>query len=158
MSMQTEAFLLPANAWVPNHPRLPVRLYREVRGADGALLDASGLERRFAGNGWTPWWRDGVYDYHHYHSTAHEVLGVYVGHARLMLGGPGASEVTVQPGDVLLLPVGTGHCCLQASRDFQVVGAYPEGQDWDIQRIAPDQAMLERMAALPDPPRDPVTG
>jgi len=121
--MQIEQLLLPAHDWVPNHPRLPVRIYRSVRGPDGALLDADGLEARFAGNGWLPQWRAGIYDFHHFHSTAHEVLGVYIGHARLMLGGPGGQEVTVQPGDVLMLPVGTGHCCLQASRDFQVVGA-----------------------------------
>jgi uncharacterized protein YjlB len=156
--MQIEQLLLPAHDWVPNHPRLPVRIYRSVRGPDGALLDADGLEARFAGNGWLPQWRAGIYDFHHFHSTAHEVLGVYIGHARLMLGGPGGQEVTVQPGDVLMLPVGTGHCCLQASRDFQVVGAYPQGQDWDIQRSAPDQAMRARMAALPDPRHDPVMG
>lgn len=156
--MQSETFLLPAHQWVPNNPRLPVRIYRGVRGGNGALLDAERLERRFAANGWPPQWRAGVYDYHHYHSTAHEVLGVFIGHARLLLGGPGGIEVKVQPGDVVLLPVGTGHCCLQASRDFQVVGAYPEGQDWDIQRAAPDEATRQRMASLPDPPRDPVNG
>lgn len=156
--MQIEEFLLPAHDWVPNNPRLPVRLYRSVRGNDGALLDADGLEARFARHGWPPQWRSGVYDYPHYHSTAHEVLGVFIGHARLLLGGPGGTEVTVQPGDVVLLPAGTGHCCLQASRDFQVVGAYPEGQDWDIKRVAADAATLERIAALPDPARDPVTG
>jgi uncharacterized protein YjlB len=158
MPMQTEAFILPARDWVPNNPRLPVRIYRSVRGDDGALLDADGLEARFARNGWPPQWRSGIYDYHHYHATAHEVLGVFIGHARLLLGGPGATEVTVQPGDVVLLPAGTGHCCLQASRDFRVVGAYPQGQDWDIQRAAPDAALRARMAALPDPPHDPVTG
>lgn len=156
--MQIEEFLLPAHDWVPNNPRLPVRLYRSVRGNDGALLDADGLEARFARHGWPPQWRSGVYDYPHYHSTAHEVLGVFIGHARLLLGGPGGTEVTVQPGDVVLLPAGTGHCCLQASRVFQVVGAYPEGQDWDIKRVAADAATLERIAALPDPARDPVTG
>lgn len=32
------------------------------------------FEMRFAENGWTGAWRDGVFDYHHFHVTTHEVL------------------------------------------------------------------------------------
>lgn len=152
--MRVETLLLPANGWVPNHPRLPVRIYRAGR----ARLDARGFEQRFAAHGWPPDWRGGIYAYHHYHSTAHEVLGVARGHARLVLGGPDARTVDVSAGDALLLPAGTGHCCLQADAAFQVVGAYPKDQRWDVMREAPDRDTLARMHALPDPARDPVTG
>lgn len=156
--MRTESFLLPPHDWVPNNPRLPVVVHRGVSDAQGSALQADALEALFARYGWPPQWRDGVYDYHHYHSTAHEVLGVFAGSAALLLGGPGGRQIEVHAGDVLVLPAGTGHCCLEHRDGFQVVGAYPQGQDWDVQRGAADAAILQRIARLPDPPNDPVTG
>lgn len=155
--MEIASFLLTENGWLPNNDRLRVVIYHAA--LEGKSDDLAGrFEALFAANGWTPDWRDGIFDYHHYHSTAHEALGVFAGTASLELGGPGARQVEVAAGDALMLPVGTGHRCISASDDFQVVGAYPSGQDWDICRDAPDDAARARMAALPDPRLDPVTG
>jgi len=152
-----QALMLKANNGIPNNPALPVLIYPGALGVDGS--DPAALfERTFMANGWPPQWRYGVFSYHHYHTRGHEVLGVYAGHARLMLGGPDGHIVEVTAGDVLLLPAGTGHCNLGSSEDFSVVGAYPPGQEGDINRDPATVAQIEQIAKLPFPHRDPVLG
>jgi len=153
---ETETFLLDRNDWVPNNPRLPVMVHRgvELTGSD----PAAAFEQLFGSNGWPAQWRDGIYDYQHYHSTAHEALGIASGKATLEIGGPGARRLDLTGGDALVLPAGTGHRRISASDDFLVVGAYPSGQDFDICRGAPNADILKRIATLPFPASDPVAG
>ena len=151
------ALWFTADGWVPNNPLLPLIFYRSA--VSSSHPDpAAAFERAFRGNGWAPQWRNGVYPFHHYHSTAHEVLGFAVGTARLLLGGPNGREIVLAPGDCALLPAGTGHCCLEASADFLVVGAYPPDQQWDLCRSAIAESAREAMAKLPFPKSDPVFG
>jgi len=155
--MRPEHFRLAENGWVPNNAVLDVIVYRAVEHGETETA-ARAFEARFRENGWPPQWRDTIYAYHHYHSTAHEALGVAAGEAMLELGGPDGRKVSVRAGDALILPVGTGHRLLSQSDDFLVVGAYPAGQHWDICRVAPDVEARRRMAALPEPRSDPVEG
>lgn len=156
--MSVESFVLPEHDWVPNNPTLPVLIYRGAVATGDCEATAKAFEDTFEANGWPPQWRDGIYDYHHYHSTAHETLGVAAGSATLTIGGPGGRDIRVEAGDALVLPTGTGHRAIEASDDFLVVGAYPAGQDWDICREAPDEDARERMANLPIPDTDPIEG
>ena len=154
-----ERLFFPPSGPVPNSA-LPVLLHRgSLAAGDGA----ASYEARFARHGWANAWRNGVYPFHHFHSTAHEVLGICGGRATLRLGGEGGRDVEVAAGDVVVLPAGTGHRRLSASPDFRVVGAYPDGRGWDLVRAeeaseADLRAARTNIAAVPMPARDPATG
>lgn len=150
---ETRTFV--ASGGVPNNPRLPVLIYRAALPAD-----ATSIETHVGANGWECRWRDGIFDFHHFHSTAHETLAVARGTATVLIGGEDGEEVNLGPGDVLILPAGTGHKRITASRDFLVVGAYPPGQDYEIEK--PSAAGLNeaanRIRRVPLPTSDPVAG
>jgi uncharacterized protein YjlB len=143
--------------FVPNNPRLPALIYAQAFARNAEDLTAA-MESRFTENGWPSQWRDGIYDFHHFHSLGHEVLGIARGHALLALGGEGGAEIEVGQGDVVLLPAGTGHRRLNGSPDLLVIGAYPPGQPGDIRREAVTPEVRQRMVRLSFPPSDPVAG
>jgi uncharacterized protein YjlB len=151
---EVRSIVLQDDGTFPNNPR-PVLLYLQAVPPDPAEI-----ERLFAGNHWPGAWRNGVYSYHHYHSTAHEALGVYGGSATILFGGPDGTSVTIHAGDVAVIPAGVAHRCLEASGDFRIVGAYPVGQVWDMcyGKIGERPAVDQNVAAVPDPEVDPVRG
>jgi uncharacterized protein YjlB len=105
-------------------------------------------------------WRNGVYDYLHYHSTVHEALGVARGHARVQFGGDHGKALDISAGDVAILPAGTGHQLISASDDFCVVGAYPPGPSMQITRPTPENhsRALKTIPEVKLPKTDPVRG
>jgi uncharacterized protein YjlB len=155
--MQPEKLLFKDDGTIPNS-HYPLLLYRQAftpRNAEGAAW----LEKQFAQNNWTNSWRNGVYPFHHYHSTSHEVLGVYAGTALLHLGGEAGQKVKVQAGDIIVIPAGVGHKNL-GSDNLGIVGAYPDGRDWDVNRGLPGERPQtdKNIAALPIPSTDPLLG
>lgn len=154
--MKPETHTFEDDGAVPNS-RLPVLVYPGALDADAG---PAAYENLFAGHGWRGAWRDGIFPFHHFHSTAHEVLGIAAGRAEVTLGGPGARRFTLHSGDVVVLPAGTGHCNAGSSEDLLVVGAYPNGMDWDVRRGDPAERdeVLGNIARVPLPDQDPVEG
>ncbi len=149
------------DGYIPNNPSLPLLLYPRVvrfeRGGDPAAL----LEAIFNANGWGRAWRNGIYDFVHYHPRIHEVLGIARGGATLRLGGnTNGSTVRVTAGDVVFIPAGVGHECLRPNREFLVVGAYPPQGTYSERRgsyqdYKKSQTEVRRVAV---PKSDPVFG
>jgi uncharacterized protein YjlB len=157
LSSKIETRVFADDGTVPNNP-LPLVLYRGALGSQGDL--ASRCEAMFEANDWPGAWRNGIYGHHHYHSTAHEVLGIARGSARVRLGGEHGVTVELNTGDVVVIPAGVAHKREVATSDLLVIGSYPKGQHPDICRA--DAASHDKSAAnvakVALPGRDPVTG
>jgi uncharacterized protein YjlB len=141
----------------PNNEKLPLLLYID---AVGLSEGASSFESLFHKNNWLNAWRDGVYGVHHYHSTAHEVLGVYNGYAEVQFGGEEGIRCVLKAGDVVVIPAGVAHKRLKSSSGFSVVGAYPKGQMWDMQygNDGERPGTDKNIARVLNPETDPLYG
>ena len=155
--LKTKTFHFNGHGQIPNNPNLPLLLYQQVFA--GGNMEQQ-FEEAFSRNHWGGSWINGVYDYHHYHSTAHEVLGVIRGSATLIFGGPGGEEAEVKAGDMVVIPAGTGHCRKSSSPDFKVIGAYPRGQEnYDLCTEKNDVEEKKKNIRKVDLPKaDPVGG
>jgi uncharacterized protein YjlB len=141
--------------------QLPVLIYKEAVRLPKQKNKASDIiQAVFLKNGWRNTWRNGIYDFHHYHSTTHECMAISKGNAWIILGGPQGKKVKLTQGDVIILPAGMGHKCLSADKDFLCVGAYPQGKDYDINHGTAAELLknLSRIKNLSIPAKDPVFG
>ncbi|WP_422000533.1 cupin domain-containing protein [Reyranella sp.] len=156
--MQT--FLLEDDGETPNNPILPLLVYRQVVSIGGLADPAAPFERLFSSHGWGDGWRNGIYPFLHFHTAAHEVLGIARGRATVEFGGARGRVLTVEAGDVVVLPAGTGHRRTAASDDLLVVGAYPRNGSFDQRRPGEIDAAAARdaIARVPLPEQDPVEG
>ena len=156
---EVTAWQLADGGAIPNNPTLPLLLYR------GAITlpdhdPATVFEALFTANGWPAAWRNGIFTFHHFHSTAHEVLGVYSGSATARFGGESGIDVTVSAGDVVVIPAGVGHKAIEATAGLGIVGAYPAGTSADLCRGAPEERTrrLTAITRVAVPQRDPLYG
>ncbi len=153
-------FVLKRNKNFPNS-RLPVIIYQEALVLPSQKNKASGIiQKIFAGNGWSNSWRNGIYDFHHYHSITHECMGISNGSATVILGGPKGKKIKLSQGDVIIVPAGVGHKCLKFSEDFQCVGAYPQGKNYDMNTGTASELekAIIHIKKLSVPIHDPVFG
>jgi uncharacterized protein YjlB len=151
-------FVFADDGLVPNNP-LPLVVYKQALNLRNAHPEKT-IEGLLGAHGWEQMWRNGVYDYLHYHATVHEAMGVAKRHARVRFGGDNGKVIDIERGDALILPAGTGHQCLSSSDDFIVVGAYPPGNKMEITRPTPEnhRAALCSIPKVELPPTDPLFG
>jgi uncharacterized protein YjlB len=152
--------MLQDDGVIPNNARLPFLHYPGAVVIPAEADPAAVFEQLFKSNGWGDSWRNGIYDYVHYHSSAHEVLGLARGRAKVRFGGDNGKVFELSAGDVVVLPAGTGHQSLSATKDLLVIGAYPPGARYDECRGSPQERAraLQSIPKVPVPENDPVYG
>jgi len=154
LGMRLETYKFVDDGRIPNSV-LPVLIYHDALDSHAG---APAYEELFASHGWLGAWRDGMFGFHHFHSTTHEVLGIAAGRAHVLLGGPRGHGLELRSGDVAALPAGTGHCNAGSGPSLLVVGAYPNGMRWDLRRGGPGEheEVRANIARVPVPDQDPV--
>jgi uncharacterized protein YjlB len=150
--------LLKDDGTFPNNDRLPLLIYKNALDLKNGEPDI--FEELFKKNNWSNSWRNGIFNYHHYHSTTHEVLGIYSGSAEVQLGGENGFITKLEKGDVVIIPGGVAHKNLNSGKDFACVGAYPDGRDYDMNYGKPEELekAFQRILLIPLPTADPIFG
>jgi uncharacterized protein YjlB len=158
MNVQPKQFHLHDDGIFPNS-KLPAVLYKGILQLP-TLLPGTYVNTLFRKNNWTNYWKHGIFEYHHYHSITHEVLGVYKGETMLQLGGEQGVKIHLEKGDVLIIPAGVAHKNLGKENQLKCVGAYPGGRDYDMNygKEGERPKADENIAAVPAPATDPIFG
>ena len=156
---KAKTFQFKDDGVVPNDPHWPLIVYRSVVNLPTNLDPAAIFEDVFERNGWGNSWRNGIYDYVHYHSRIHEVLGIARGSATVRFGGNAGRVLDVKAGDAAILPAGIGHQHIDASDDLLVVGAYPQtGTYVECTSSEDHDEAVKTIAKVVKPRKDPVFG
>ncbi|OAX82122.1 hypothetical protein ACJ72_03526 [Emergomyces africanus] len=162
---QSERFYLQPTTYSPNSP-LPVLLYRNVLPRPhSASTTIEFLERN------KKWEKRGIFGHHptpHFHPNTHECYGIFQGSSTLRIGrGKYDSHssgilVPVTAGDVIVIPAGITHSCVESFDDYHYVGVYPKNAPhWrnEFGKCPIDLAAMRKMtAAVGMPETDPVYG
>lgn len=156
--MDCKTYLFEDDGTIPNNPKLPMLVYQDALNTE--QLQPQSCKTLLNKHGWRNAWVNGIYSYNHYHSNTHEVLAVIGGSAEVLMGGEQGEQLSIAAGDVIVIPAGVGHCCLNNSSDFRVVGAYPSGAAYDLCTGKPEERpeALQNIKNVSLPDLDPVTG
>lgn len=151
-----EEILIKDDGTFPGN-RLPALLYKAALNIP-LLFPATHVSNLFKKHGWRNSWDAGIFTYHHYHSITHEVLSIYSGKAIVQLGCDHGPKIEIEKGDVLVVPAGVAHKNLGDENDVGVVGAYPDGKDYDMNYGKPGErpGTDEHIARVPVPKNDPL--
>ena len=153
-------YLFPTNKTFPNSS-LPLLIYKNA-----CLLGKQKnqsvklLQTIFNKNNWKNTWSNGIYNFHHYHSNTHECMGIAAGKAWVIFGGTRGKRVSIEKGDIVIIPAGLAHKCSKASEEFLCVGGYPGGAQYDINLGTSEELekAKSKLKKLPKPALDPVFG
>jgi uncharacterized protein YjlB len=146
------------NGIFPNS-HLPVLLYKKAISIPH-LFAAKKIMALFSKHNWSNTWDNGIFTYNHYHSVTHEVLAIYKGHGMLLLGGGNGHQISIEKGDVLIIPAGVAHKNMGAEHDIGCIGAYPDGRDYDVNTGQPGErpGTDKNISLVPIPNEDPLMG
>jgi uncharacterized protein YjlB len=153
-------FILKRNKNFPNS-NFPVLIYKTAVTLPKQKKKAAQImEKIFSRNGWSNSWTNGIYDFHHYHSITHECMAIIMGTTSVILGGPKGRKIELTEGDIIILPAGVGHKSLKCSENFQCMGTYPQGKDYDTNTgtLAEYKKAILNIKNLPAPQKDPIFG
>jgi uncharacterized protein YjlB len=135
-SLKVTTHQIPAHGLIPNTSILnkPLLIYHSCF---PSTTTASIIESHLKSIGVvTPQWRYSMFPTTHFHTTTHEVLSISHGSATVLFGGEGNEgnvETLVKKGDVIFIPAGVGHRLIkEGDEGFEMVGAYPNGFEWDM--------------------------
>jgi uncharacterized protein YjlB len=158
MNVSPIKFFCKDNGLFPNS-RYPVLLYKNAMDLP-YLFAAAYVKSLFDKNNWSNAWKSGIFTYNHYHSITHEVMGVYEGSTRLLLGGDNGHQVKIEKGDVLVIPAGVAHRNLGKENQVKCVGAYPDGRPYDMNYGRPEERPQtdKNISQIPIPSKDPLWG
>lgn len=142
----------------PGNLRYPLLIYKQVFSAINESPET--IQSVLKQNNWIHSWVDSIYDFHHYHSNTHEVLGILSGNCQVQFGGEQGPIYTVNQGDVVILPAGVAHKSLNMSTDFRCIGAYPldVGYDMNYGKLEECVKAFESIKQVELPKKDPVFG
>lgn len=156
--IECKTYFFEDDGSIPNNSKLPLLVYHKA--LSGGQTNVSTCRNLLNSHGWKNSWVNGIYSYHHYHSTTHEILVVLSGSADVKMGGEQGEILSISTGDVMVIPAGVGHCKLESTSDFRVMGAYPGGQSYDLCTVKADERpkVLQNIRETPLPESDPVTG
>jgi uncharacterized protein YjlB len=151
-------YIIPDNGVFPNSV-LPVLFYKSVFQLPNDHAPGV-IEEIFDENDWANSWRNGIFNYNHYHSITHEVLGVYCGDCHIQLGGDRGIQLLLDKGDVLIIPAGVAHKNIGSSVNFKCIGAYPNGKEFDINlgKSGERPGTDKNISKVPMPKTDPLYG
>ncbi|KAL4906963.1 hypothetical protein BDW74DRAFT_176560 [Aspergillus multicolor] len=158
-----DTYFLPPTPHAPNN-LLPVLHYRNVLPPP---LSEESVTQFLTANKWEKRGTWGHIPIRHFHPNSHECYGLFQGSSRLLLGVGGSDktgglELAVRAGDVIVLPAGTAHSCVESSEDYRYIGVYPEGcPRWrnEMGSKPIDLAVLrDETKAVAMPEADPVYG